>query len=181
MPIRDSSKWVWATALRGGYVANLSSEPKSGVPAVEAFFLGGRSTIRGYDPTDTNQIIPNYEQLGISPTDPLGLSAFTIKSDSWYYLLKTELRFPIYGAFGGALFYDGGAVIVNQGPINPSVPNSELDNFYRHAVGFAIRIASPVGPINLEVGFKLNRRRSSDQTNGVLEAPLAYHFSVGAF
>ena len=88
------------------------------------------------------------------------------------------MRFPVYGAFGGAIFYDGGAVYVNQGPIISNAPPIETSNPYRHAIGVAARIATPVGPINLEVGFKLNRRGLA---NGTYEAPLAYHFSIGAF
>lgn len=177
LPIAGSSKFVWANAVRSGYVANISRDARSGVPAVEAFFLGGRSTIRGYDPVDQAQLIPNYDQLKI-PDNGKGLTQFNVKNDSWYYLVKSEIRFPIYGAFGGAIFYDGGAVFVNDGLIDRQVVPIDIQEPYRHAAGFAIRVATPVGPLNLEVGFKLNRRTLK---NGTLESPLAYHFSVGAF
>ena len=174
--ISSSPKWVWANAVRSGYVANVSNEARSGIPAIESFFLGGRSTIRGYDTTDPNQLIPNYRQLGIAG-NPEGINAFAVGVDSWYYLLKTELRFPIYGAIGGAVFYDGGAVYVNQS-VNSFHTQVDTGDPYRHALGVALRIATPVGPVNIEAGFKLNRRELVD---GTLEAPAAFHFSIGTF
>jgi outer membrane protein insertion porin family len=102
-----------------------------------------------------------------------------VTSDSYYYLLKTELRFPIWktfpfiGELSGAIFYDGGAVYINQPDVNIPYP-------YRDSVGLGLRIATPVGPLNLEFGWKL-RRRTLQTNPEIRESPFAFHFSIGAF
>ncbi|MEK7357119.1 MAG: BamA/TamA family outer membrane protein, partial [Bdellovibrionota bacterium] len=165
---------VWANSLRGGYLANLSNASNSGVPSQESFFLGGRAPIRGFAAHDLERI-PNPIDLGV-PT----LSDFRMTSDSHYYLVKSEVRFPIYrnfalGPLGGVLFYDGGAVILSQ---------LELPDPYRDAAGIGLRVDTPVGPLSLELGFKLDRRLLQVGTNGasdIRESEWAFHFSIGTF
>ena len=43
------------------------------------------------------------------------------------------------------------------------------------AVGFGLRYRSPIGPIRLDLGFKLDRR----ELGGQLEPRTALHFSIG--
>jgi outer membrane translocation and assembly module TamA len=54
---------------------------------------------------------------------------------------------------------------------------------YRDSVGVGVRIATPVGPVNLEVGWKLDRRLIQVNPHGydVRETPWAFHFSIGTF
>src|SRR5690606_23508419 len=105
-----SRRWIWVNSIRGGYVANLSSLPDSGVPTSYAFLLGGVSTIRGFDSSTDQDRIPKQGDDGfnVAPGNQL-----LIKTDSHYYLIKTELRFPLFGEHGGALFYDGAEVRVS--------------------------------------------------------------------
>jgi outer membrane protein insertion porin family len=162
---------VWANSVRGGYLTNLSYWGNSGIPAQEAFFLGGRTTIRGFDPSNQEERIPNNYALGV--TD---LTQFYVNCDTYFYLIKTELRFPIWGRVGGAIFYDGGAVVINQ----PSVVDP---NPYRDAVGVGLRIGTPVGPLNLEIAWKLQRRVLLTYADGTqrIEAPYQFYVSLGAF
>ena len=162
--------WVWATSMRGGLLQNVSGQPQSGVPSEEAFFLGGRSTIRGFD-TGNDERIPSNFDLGV--TDILN---YTMKTHSEYLLVKTELRFPIWkgfpvGPLGGVIFYDGGAVYIHD-------PGIDIPDPYRDSVGVGLRVSTPVGPLNLEIGWKLDRRQTKI---GVLEEPWAFHFSIGSF
>ncbi len=82
-------------------------------------------------------------------------------------LLNGELRFPVWKDVGGVVFLDGGNVFrrVNQFDMG------ELRGSY----GFGLRYKSPVGPIRIDLGFKLDRRVVA----GVLEPPTAIHFSLG--
>ncbi|MES2965362.1 MAG: BamA/TamA family outer membrane protein, partial [Bdellovibrionota bacterium] len=163
---------IWANSLRGGYLANLSNASNSGVPSQESFFLGGRATIRGFDANDLERI-PNRIDLGIP-----SLANFRMTSDSHYYLIKSEIRFPLWrnspvGQLGGVFFYDGGAVILSQ---------LELPDPYRDAAGFGLRLETPVGPINLEIGWKLDRRLLQVGTpSDIRESAWAFHFSIGSF
>ena len=82
-------------------------------------------------------------------------------------LLNGELRFPVWKDVGGVVFLDGGNVFrrVNEFDMG------ELRGSY----GFGLRYKSPVGPIRIDLGFKLDRRVVA----GVLEPPTAIHFSLG--
>lgn len=154
------SKVVWVNAFRAGYINSLSNEDDSGIPVVfEGFFLGGRPTIRGFHPI--NERIPSKTELGVDD-----LKDFKISGESHFGLFKTEIRFPLFSSVGGSIFYDGGLV---------KVSGLNFDDAYRDSVGFGINISTPVGPVNFEIGFKLDRKKSLG------EDPLRFHFSIGSF
>jgi len=124
------------------------------LPASERFFAGGDATIRGFA-LDTVGA-PNT----ISPRGfPRGGNAVLI--------LNAELRLPVYKDFGAALFVDGGNVFER-------VTQFDLSEL-RGSAGFGLRYRSPIGPIRLDLGFKLDRRVVA----GRLEKRQALHFSIG--
>jgi outer membrane protein insertion porin family len=152
------SKIVFANSIRGGYLQNLSKLDDGGVPYdKKGFILGGRSTIRGFE-AGTSESFPNDQDLGSEQ--------FSLKGQSSFYLVKSELRFPLWGEFSGALFYDGGEV---------KVSDVKLPYAYRDAAGIGLRLNTPVGPVNFEWAWKLNRR--TDRS----ESPYRFHFSIGTF
>ncbi len=174
-----ATRLVWTNSVRGGYETSLlrqtdsSGNIVSGIPASYAFFLGGFNTIRGFDPTNPNERIPaNYDVPFTYPNELI------IHKDSSFYLLKTELRFPIVGDFGGVVFYDGGSV---------QVTGHRFRHPYRHSVGFGVRINTPVGPASLDIGFKINPLNeymydNAQQANFLLnEPPVRVHFYIGTF
>lgn len=162
---------VWANEFRSGYLSNLSPDADGGVPTSYAFFLGSFSTVRGYDFTNDANRIPKGS-TSETCVDPEGDDCLSItnankkliKSDSHFYMVKTELRFPIYGSLGGVIFYDGGAVLVT---------GKKFNDPYRESVGFGLRINTPVGPISADLGFKLDRQKDESWTD--------FHFSIGTF
>jgi len=82
-------------------------------------------------------------------------------------ILNGELRIPVWREFGTALFIDGGNVFER-------VTQFDLGEL-RGAVGFGLRYKSPLGPIRVDVGFKMDRR----EIGGSLEPRSAWHFSIG--
>ena len=82
-------------------------------------------------------------------------------------VLNLELRTPIRGPIGGAVFIDGGNVFARAADLSLT----EL----RGSVGFGVRYRSPIGPIRLDIGFKLDRRTIGT----TLEPRYALHFSIG--
>lgn len=149
---------VWANQARGGYLKNLSDE--GGVPwDKKGFTLGGQSTIRGYE-AGTQEVFPNRSDLGIGPND----STYYLLTDATMYLLKSEVRFPVYGNLGGAVFYDGGYV---------QIQGLQFTDNYRDSAGFGIRYNTPVGPLSLEWAWKLDARPT--------EEPWRFHLSIGTF
>ena len=124
------------------------------LPASERFFAGGDTTIRGY----------SLDRVGAPNTiSPDGYP----RGGNAVLLLNGELRFPVWRDVGAVVFVDGGNVFrrVNEFDI------SELRGSY----GFGLRYESPVGPIRVDLGFKMGRR----VIGGVLEPPTAIHFSLG--
>lgn len=163
LPVKP--KWVWANSIRGGYLANLSRDEGSGVPSNYAFLLGGIYTVRGFDSaSDTTERIPKQDTGGTPGFHVDRGNQKLITLDSHYYLLKTELRFPIYGDHGGVIFYDGGAVYVTG--FNFGRP-------YRDAIGIGYRYNTPVGPLALDLAFKILPEKD--------EAPFRFHLSIGTF
>jgi outer membrane protein insertion porin family len=166
--IFGSPNFIFAGSVRSGYLANLSTLPQGGVPDQEAFFLGGRSTLRGFQPTGDAldlERVPNLTQLGKA-----NLRDFYVTTDSYYYLLKAEIRFPLFGDWHGALFYDGGAVLLSQ---------IHLEDSYRDSFGLALRYKVSGGIVaGLEYGKKLNRKNWHPFG---YERPEAWHLSIGTF
>lgn len=149
---------VWANQVRKGYLSNLSSISGSKVPTSQIFFLGGTSTIRGFGGSSSNERIPQGVEF---PNDEV-----VVLHQSEYSLIKSEFRFPIYDSLGGVIFYDGGIV---------EVSGYHFEKPYRHAAGFGIRFNTPVGPVSLDLGFKLNRIPARK------EDPWRIHFFIGSF
>ncbi len=153
---------VWANQVRGGYLRNLHNGTAAGdgIPwDKKGFTLGGQSTIRGYE-AGTQEVFPNRNDLGLQTNE----STYYLKSDSSMYLIKSELRFPIWESLGGAIFYDGGSV---------TIQDIKFADNYRDSAGFGIRYNTPVGPLSLEWAWKLDARPEED--------PWRFHLSIGTF
>jgi outer membrane protein insertion porin family len=128
------------------------------VPIRDRFFLGGRQTVRG------------FAENSIGPTgtadDPLG--------GDLVVNVNTELRFPLLYGFGGVVFVDGGGVYLED---TTGAPGSCLGcdsvslHDFRRAAGLGLRYITPVGPLSLDYGFKLDRR--ADESVGEV------YFAVG--
>jgi outer membrane protein assembly complex protein YaeT len=124
------------------------------LPASERFFAGGDTTIRGFA-LDTVGA-PNTISANGFPT---GGNAVVI--------FNGELRAPVWRDLGAVVFVDGGNVFRRV---------TEFDfGELRGSVGFGVRYKSPIGPIRVDLGFKLDRR----EILGRLEPRTALHFSLG--
>lgn len=156
IPIGESLTFLYA--VRGGWARTFSGAI---VPIRERFFLGGRSTVRGFS---ENSIGP----LGAPIFDGLGNRLFPGRSPLGGDLamnINTELRFPLWLGALGAVFVDGGAVYFQDRSVS-------LADFRRSA-GLGVLYETPVGPLALHYGIKLDRRPG--------EAFGAVHFTIGTF
>jgi len=134
-----------------GYV--VENEEKK-LPVYEKFYLGGLSTIRGFDsgkisPLELNKDLTTYSRVG--------------GEKMWYS--NVELIFPIVKEIGlkGLVFFDMGNVYTDAE--NWSV--SDL----RYSTGLGFRWLSPMGPLRLEWGYNLAPKEGEKQ--GV------WDFSIG--
>jgi len=106
------------------------------LPVFEKFYLGGISTIRGFESGD------------ISPKAADGTNDKIGGDKMWYTNL--ELIFPLFKEVGlkGVVFYDVGNVFDVDEDWDLATKKS--------AVGFGFRWMSPVGPLRLEYGVNLD-------------------------
>jgi len=156
-------KLTWSNGLRYGFLQNLSPRSDGAVPYdKKGFFLGGPATIRGFDPTTeafpTSELLESVQER--------------MTRQARMYLLRSTFSYPLFSIVDGTVFYDGGEVDVD-GFRRTGDPDIDQGFGYRHAAGVGVLINTPVGPLNLEVGWKL------DQQAG--ESPSAFHLSFGSF
>lgn len=159
-------EFIWANQLRAGILQNLNTTSSGGVPwDKKGFSIGGRSTLRGF--SGGEETFPNRAELGVTDT-------YSLRTKSEMYLVKSEIRFPLVGILGGVLFYDGGSV---------QIQGLQFEDSYRDSAGFGLRINTPVGAVNAEFGFKLDRKTNRPNPNGgtFSESPYAFHLSFGSF
>ncbi len=159
---------VLALGARAGYIRPVQNE----VPIFERFFLGGRTTLRGF-PERT--LIP--EDCLIVPADAPDDDGCRIKTPEGqaplppggnsYGLLKAELRVPVVGAASIGFFVDSGNLWFDF----PA--RSELR--LRTTLGSGLRYNTPVGPLALDVGINPDRREEAG------EGRWSLHFTVGVF
>jgi outer membrane protein assembly complex protein YaeT len=125
------------------------------LPASERFFAGGSTTVRGFA----------LDKLGAPET--ISAAGFTLGGNV-LLVLNAEIRAQLWRDVGGVVFVDAGNVF------------ARVDTFdfgeLRVSPGLGLRYRSPIGPIRLDLGFKLDRRELS---SGNFESPTAFHISVG--
>jgi len=117
----------------------------SEVPIHERFYLGGSTTIRG------------YTQDSVGPTAPDG----TPTGGDGMLLFNVEYRWNVTKGFGLVLFSDAGNVWID----------SEFQLDLRASYGAGIRYGTPVGPLRVDYGQKIDRRQG--------ESPGELHFNIG--
>ena len=136
--------WVFSFHFGGGVVEEFP--PSTRVPIYERFFLGGADTIRGYE----------YKE--VSPEDAEGNPI----GGKIYFLSNLEWKYPIVEVIKGVIFVDAGNVWREAGEIG----EGEL----KTGVGVGIRITTPLGPVALDYGYGIQRKK------GRLHFTLGYLF-----
>jgi outer membrane protein assembly complex protein YaeT len=134
---------VAAVGMRLGVGQTYREDRDALLPIAERFFVGGATTLRGFaldEASPKRKIpLPNGE---VVDGEPIGGNVLA--------LLNVELRFPILGNLRGVVFSDNGNVYRRLQVI-------ELLN-WRYNAGFGFRYDTPLGPLRVDYGFKLDRR-----------------------
>jgi len=137
LSLRGSKLWThpsqtqFATSLRLGVEWTYSGT--EGVPIPERFFAGGESTIRGFKRDEAG---PTVEGV------PFGGEAMLVANQ--------ELRVPIWKEVKGVVFYDAGNAFLT--------PSDFRWADIRHVLGAGLRVDTPIGPLRVEYGHKLDRK-----------------------
>ncbi len=133
------------------------------LPVTQRYFAGGASSQRGFP---ERQLAPTANRV----VDGKGRSV--VIGGGGMVETSAELRAPLGEAwklkFGGVAFLDGADVTEHF---------DGLDLGRLHwAVGVGLRIATPVGPARIDVGYRLNRTEVGEPRAG---DHFAYHLSLG--
>lgn len=139
--------WEFVLSLHGliGYEAGHDSQE---VPVEELFTVGGATTVRGFD---RNSIGPSVGGQVIGGDKELVFNA--------------ELHFPLVDPLAGLFFFDTGGAFAEE-------QDYDLDEM-RMGAGVGIRFFSPMGPIRLDWGHKLDREEGEDSAK--------WHFAMGTY
>lgn len=148
---RAGARTVLAVAARAG-LGRAFGESGLRLPLPDRFFAGGDYSLRGYALDTAGPLVTSTSGDRRLPT---GGNALLLGS--------LELRFNVARRFSFALFTDAGNVY-------PFVREIDLSDVL-YAAGAGIRYRSPVGPLRLDWGYKLNRRPQ--------EKPYAFHVTIG--
>jgi outer membrane protein assembly complex protein YaeT len=150
----EAKKYIsvgWETVLAGrlkiGFAEPLG--PEENLPIFERLYAGGEKSVRGYARRKLGPLDANGNPIG-------GLSLIEG---------SLEVRRPIWGPLGGALFIDFGQVSTRS--FDPPV------NDLKFGSGFGVNYRTPVGPLALYVGFPWRPPRG--------ESSWQIYFSVGAY
>ncbi|MBX3028034.1 outer membrane protein assembly factor BamA [bacterium] len=144
-----SGRVAFGRAFSGGTV----------LPIRERYFIGGATTVRGYS---ENSLGPtgcrNASQLTDCPAD----NRAVLGGDT-AIITNFEARVPIWGALRGAVFLDVGGNFLTQCDGACQQRHGVYDNTFdwsnfRKGTGPGLRYMTPVGPISLDYGFKIDRR-----------------------
>lgn len=130
---------VGAIGMRLGMAQSFREDRDALIPITERFFAGGANTLRGFGLDEASP----KDVTG----DPIGGNVLA--------LVNLELRFPIIGSVGGVVFSDNGTVYRRLQVI-------ELLG-WRYNMGFGVRVQTPLGPIRVDYGFKLDRREGESR------------------
>lgn len=124
------------------------------LPASERFFAGGDTTVRGF----------SLDALG--RPDTLDVDGIP-KGGNATVILNAEIRATVWPSIQAVGFFDAGNVF----SLATDLDVTEL----RGAVGVGVRYRSPVGPIRVDIGFKMHREEIAGRREGLT----ALHISLG--
>lgn len=146
-------------SLRVGFSATFGSTAAQGndlIPIEKRFRLGGSQSLRGFTLDSVGGQDSNTPASNSNNPAPGGNSVFNYMA---------EVGFPLPGGFRLVGFTDGGNAFVLNDDFDP------LD--IRQSAGFGLRYVTPIGPLRLDFGFKLDKKPG--------ESVGELHFAVGLF
>lgn len=140
--LQIKERYIFATRMKFGSIQ--SYDDSKFVPVEERYFSGGSSSVRGWA---RSELGPKTK------SGPIGGKSLVEGS--------VEFRYPIWGLLSGVVFSDLGNVWIGSF-------DYKLDDL-RYALGFGLRVATPIGPIRLDIA-----RPVRDEDN-----KLQFYISVG--
>ncbi len=140
--------FVLAASIRSGLAEGYNKTAE--LPIVERFFLGGRTTVRGYE----------QDTLGPKGSDgnPTGGNVFLMEN--------LEMRISMGKGIGLVAFLDGGNVW-------QKISDMEISDI-KFTTGLGVRYNTPVGPLRVDYGYKLQKEKG--ESSGELHFSIGHAF-----
>lgn len=165
---RISPSTILATRVQGG---GLFNAPQDSLPNNIRFYLGGTNSVRGWYRQQLGPKRARVDSSGFDRYIPLGgraMFGFNIE-------VRQELSFLING-LGMAVFLDGGQIWENFARVNKRP--------VQYGVGGGFRYQSPIGPVRVDLGYKVNPTdedlgKFNGQDFGGAWDRIGIHFSIG--
>jgi outer membrane protein insertion porin family len=137
----------WFFSVRTGFEKSTVSRPGDdtygSIPLIKQFALGGVGSLRGFSEQELNA------------------RDKSIKGSLSYVNYRTQLDFPISGGLRVGPFVDAANLLTDTFSFGD----------LRYGSGFGLHYLTPVGPVNLDWGFKLNPLPGEDTNQ--------FYFSIG--
>ena len=164
--------YILGLALKGGMIASIWNSRY--IPVSRAFILGGYTSLRGYDGNIEGERLPRKKYAPIETAN----SALKLKkgdtqknvTSSQYGLMKINFRFPLFEGFKGILFYDLGAVSLEN------IGQKLWD--YGHSIGLGFRYKTFLIPIGLDIAYQLPPKECIRLKNNKCSYS-RFHLSIG--
>jgi outer membrane protein insertion porin family len=151
------------------------------IPLNDRFFLGGANSVRGYHDNEIGHIRTYALRVDPQTNDSSIVAVSTPRGGSFLLLANAEVRLRLVGFLGAAVFVDAGNVWEQVEDATWrrifSLSNGAGYKDMKYAAGVGVRIATPVGPVRLDYGWKLRLARP-DEPNTVTGRG-AFAFSLG--
>ena len=142
-------RWItMSSAVRFNRIVTVGNHIS--VPSNELLFLGGDDTVRGFTEDHIGPLDVNGNPTG----------------GRFRWIFNQEIRWRMTHSFQTAAFYD-------LGQLADTISNFSFQEA-RQSAGLGLRYITPVGPIRLDYGFKLDRRPGEPQ--GRLHITFGYFF-----
>lgn len=180
---RLSNSLTLANRIETGAIFHVAQDS---LPSNIRFFSGGTNSVRGFNRQTLGPKRASFDDDGefdgYVPTGGRAMINFNFE-------LRQELDF-IYNGLGIALFFDGGQVwrvIEDYNPLRIDNLEGELAGIrtkkIQFGVGGGLSYESPIGPVRVDLGYKLNPTQSDlNRYQGESYGGLgrwAIHFSIG--
>jgi outer membrane protein insertion porin family len=117
------------------------------VPLSERYFAGGINTLRGFATDSIGGL--EFEYTFTNPDGTTVTKSYLIGGEA-IFLFNQDWSFPIWSSLRGEVFFDVGNVY-------PTIGDFNLGDL-RYDAGVGLRLETPIGPIRLEYGWKLDRQ-----------------------
>lgn len=125
------------------------------IPGIKVFQLDGYDEIRGYDESEINRLRTGYA-IG------------RVQGEAYFTAFKFEPRYNITDTIQTGIFFDAGRISVDE--------FTPFD--LRTSVGAGLKFLTPVGSLDFDYGFKLQRKTYPDNKR---DSVGRFHLSIGFF